>query len=71
MLIHGAEAEERRGMARPVGPTVDVHAHFFPRDLPDLRVSAGDARWPVLEIDGDEAKIVVDGVVTRRAGSSL
>ena len=58
-------------MARPVGPTVDVHAHFFPRDLPDLRVSAGDARWPVLEIDGDEAKIVVDGVVTRRAGSSL
>ena len=50
---------------------VDVHAHFFPRDLADPRSSSDDPRWPVLEVDDDEARVVVGGVVTRRATHAL
>lgn len=42
-------AEGRSGRRQPV---VDVHAHWFPADLPDWTRTTGDPRWPSLAIDG-------------------
>ncbi|MCW8379732.1 amidohydrolase family protein [Streptomyces justiciae] len=52
-------------------PVIDVHAHLFPRGLPDLTIRSGDRRWPVLDVDGDDARVVVAGAAVRRAGRTL
>jgi aminocarboxymuconate-semialdehyde decarboxylase len=36
------------------GPVVDLHAHVFSPDLPDLTAETGDPRWPRLLTDGSE-----------------
>jgi hypothetical protein len=44
---------------------IDTHAHYLPRDWPDLAAKYGDARFPVIH-HGDEAAIAS----TRTASSS-
>lgn len=34
-------------------PVVDLHAHIFTPDLPDMTAATGDARWPRLVTDTD------------------
>lgn len=36
---------------------VDIHAHHFPTDLPDLAATTGDNRWPSL-VTGDEPRFM-------------
>jgi aminocarboxymuconate-semialdehyde decarboxylase len=41
-------------------PVVDVHAHLFPAELPDLGGRTGDGRWPTL-ITGDGGGRIMRG----------
>ncbi|GAA1545311.1 amidohydrolase family protein [Nocardioides humi] len=50
---------------------IDVHAHVFPRGLPDLAERTGDPRWPVLRIGRDASEVRVDGAAFRSSPHTL
>jgi aminocarboxymuconate-semialdehyde decarboxylase len=50
----------------------DVHAHYFPADIPDFGKDFGDSRWPSLVIDAaapDVGRILVGDAVFRKVGA--
>ena len=50
------------------GAVADVHAHYFPADIPSFGRDFGDSRWPSLLIDEaapDVGRILVGGAVFR------
>lgn len=55
----------------PQRQIVDIHAHLFPRNMPDLAERTGDDRWPTLVVDGSEAKVYRCGIPVRKAGRTL
>ncbi|MEV8539643.1 amidohydrolase family protein [Streptomyces sp. NPDC051572] len=55
----------------PAPQIVDMHAHLFPRNMPDLAGRTGDERWPKLVVDGPDAKVYRCGTPVRRAGRTL
>lgn len=48
---------QQRATNQAAGP-LDVHTHFFPRELPDLAARTGDARWPSLSVREGEGRIM-------------
>ncbi|MEZ5407012.1 MAG: amidohydrolase family protein [Acidimicrobiales bacterium] len=56
-------------MPEPAVPlTVDIHAHVFPRGLPDLAAVTGDGRWPSLVADDGDPRLMCGGTVFRKVG---
>ena len=48
--------------------TVDIHAHVFPRGLPDLAATTGDQRWPSLVVDDGDPRLMCGSSVFRKVG---
>lgn len=47
-------------------PTIDMHAHFVPEKLPDLKSQFGGSGWPWIRHDSDQrATIMVDDIEYR------
>ncbi|KAA9166033.1 amidohydrolase [Amycolatopsis acidicola] len=49
---------------------LDVHTHFFPRDLPPPSDQAVREGWPVLEAQGDQVRVFQRGKHVRTLGPS-
>jgi aminocarboxymuconate-semialdehyde decarboxylase len=47
-------------------PSVDVHTHYFPAELPDLADRTGDQRWPSLRVGPDGRARIMRGAETFR-----